>query len=268
MKQFGRKTRVDIGDLSFSTDHLTIYFDVPFDDDPEANESIVEIYNLSKDSINKIMKGQQLTISAGYQEDVGVILTGYITKVFTNFEGVDKITEITVLDSKKLDEKRTENRAFKKNIKASQIIDALLPVIGIPVAVIKLPEDKTYPKGYTADGKITSTIQEVANDSGASFYRKKGQAYIRPLTEGDDTSFTLSSDTGLIGSPSPFEENGVNGKTISGYTLKCLLQYRISTASIIKLQSKNVSGQFRVKRGRHQWQGQNFITEMDVIHDE
>ena len=268
MKQFGRKTRVDVGDLSFSSDDLTVYFDVAFDDAPESNECKVEVYNLSDNSINRIKKGQQLTINAGYKGDTGVILTGNVTKVFTNMQGVDRITEISVLDSQKLDGKSTDNRTFKKNIKASQIINALLPNLDIPIAVVNLPQDKTYSKGYTADGEITSTINEVANDSGASFYRKKGQAYIRPLTEGDETSFTLSPDTGLIGSPSPFEEDGEKGETITGYSLKCLLQYRISTASIIKLESRNVSGQFRVKRGRHLWQDQDFITEMDVIHDE
>ncbi len=268
MKQFGRKARVDIEDLSFSSDDLTINFDVPFDDDAEPNESKVEIYNLNANTINKLDKGKQLTLNAGYQDDAGVLLTGFASKVLTNIEVVDKITEITVLDGQKLDDKKTENRSFKKNIKAQQIMNALLPKLGLAVAVINLPENKTYSKGYTADGEITTTIQEVANDCGASFYIKKGQVYIRPLTEGDDLKFTLSPDTGLIGSPSPFEEEGDNGETISGYKVKCLLQYRISTASIINIKSESVSGQFRVKRGRHRWQDQQFITEMDVIHDE
>lgn len=169
MKQFGRKARVDIEDLSFSSDDLTINFDVPFDDDAEPNESKVEIYNLNANTINKLDKGKQLTLNAGYQDDAGVLLTGFASKVLTNIEVVDKITEITVLDGQKLDDKKTENRSFKKNIKAQQIMNALLPKLGLAVAVINLPENKTYSKGYTADGEITTTIQEVANDCGASF---------------------------------------------------------------------------------------------------
>ncbi len=267
MKYYGRKTRVDIDNFSMSADDLTIHFDVPFDDEPEPNEAKVDLYNLNSDTLNRMRKGQQLTVNAGYTEDEGVILGGFISKMLTNYESVDKVTSISVLDGQKMDSKKTESMSFKKNIRGSQILNKLIPVLGLPVAVLSLPEDKTYPKGYTADGEVTSTILEVAQDCGASFYIKKGQVYIRPLTEGDDMSFTLSPDTGLIGTPSPFEEEGANGETVTGYKVKCLLQHRISTAAIIHIKSKYVSGQFRVKRGRHRSQDQDFITEMDVIHD-
>ena len=87
---FGRVIKITVKgkySTTFSNKDLEIRFDVPFDDDAKPNTSIVEIYNLSKDSINRMQKGDTCTIQAGYKDDYGVIASGKITKILTNRNG-------------------------------------------------------------------------------------------------------------------------------------------------------------------------------------
>ncbi|MBA2878057.1 hypothetical protein HNR63_001111 [Anoxybacillus kamchatkensis] len=264
MELFGRYAVIKTGNVTLNSDDLTVEFEAPFDDDMEPNESKITIYNLSQKTVNQLKRNQQLTLDAGYKQDHGVLLSGYISKVENKGERTDVKTTIYVLDTKPFDTKKTVKKSYKKGIKASQILRDLIASFSLKVAVLKLPKDKVYTKGYTVNGEIIEQLNKIAKDCGASAYINKGQLYIRSLKEGDDTRFKLSSDTGLIGSPEPFEEE-VDGRIIKGYKVKCLLQYRLTTASIVEIQSKTVNGKFRVRKGRHYWNGNEFYTEMEVI---
>ncbi|MED5041479.1 hypothetical protein P9848_05645 [Geobacillus stearothermophilus] len=267
---FGRVIRVKTNGLTFTNDNLEIRFTVPFDDDPKPNVSKIEIFNLSNDTINRIKRGATCTIEAGYRGDVGVIAIGKITSVLTRREGVDKITTITVMegddysrikvDKKNSTDKKSLKITFKKGTEASVIIKRLCSVLGIKLAYMKLPKDVVYKNGYTVTGLILNNLEEVVRDCGASMYYRRGQMVIRSIKEGTDERFILKEDTGLIESPEPFEEEG-----IKGYKVKCLLQHRITTASIIEIQSKTAKGKYRARKGEHRADGNDFITEFEVI---
>jgi hypothetical protein len=264
MELFGRYTEVKTGNVTLNSKDLTIEFEVPFDDDMEPNESKVTIYNLSQNTVNQIKRKENITINAGYKKDHGVLLSGYISKVENTKQIPDFKTTIYILDTKSFDTKKTVKKSYKKNIKASHILKDLTASLGLKVAVFKLPKDKVYPKGYSVSGEVINTLHKIAKDCGASVYFNKGQLYIRSLKEGDDSRFKLSSDTGLIKSPEPFEEEK-DGETVKGYKVVCLLQYRMTTASIVEIESKTANGKYRVRKGRHYWNGDSYYTEMEVI---
>jgi len=267
---FGRIIRVRTSGMTFTNDNLEIRFTVLFDDDPKPNVSTVEIYNLSNDTIHRIKRGETCTIEAGYRGDYGVIASGKVTSVMTRREGVDKITTITVMegddysrvkvDKKNSTDKKSLKITFKKGTKASVIIKRLCSVLGIKLAYMKLPKDVVYKNGYTVTGLILNTLEEIVKDCGASMYYRRGQMVIRSIKEGTDERFILKEDTGLIESPEPFEE-----ENIKGYKVKCLLQHRITTASIIEIQSKTAKGKYRARKGEHRADGNDFVTEFEVI---
>jgi hypothetical protein len=264
MEQFGRFTEVKTGNVVLNRKDLTIEFEVPFDDNLEPDESKIIIYNLSKNTINQLKQKAPITLNAGYKQDHGVLLSGFIAKVETKIEKPDVKTTIYVLDSKSANAKNTIKKSYKSGIKASLILKDLTASLGLKVAVFKLPKDKIYPKGYSVNGEIMGALNKIAQDCGASIYINKGQLFVRSLIEGDESRFILSSDTGLIESPEPFEEE-VEKKVIKGFKVKCLLQYRMTTASIVEIKSKTANGKYRVRNGRHFWSGENFYTEMEVI---
>jgi hypothetical protein len=267
---FGRIIKVKTSGLTFSNDNLEIRFTVPFDDDSKPNVSKVEIYNLSADTINRIKRGEECTIEAGYRGDFGVITSGKITSVLTSRDGVDKITTINVMegndysrvkvDAKNATDKKSLKISFTKGTKASVIIKRLCSVLGIKLAYMKLPKDVVYKNGYSVTGLILNHLEEVVRDCDASMYYRRGHMVIRSIKEGTDERFILKEDTGLIESPEPFEEEGVKG-----FKVKCLLQHRITTASIIEINSKTAKGKYRARKGEHRADGNDFVTEFEVI---
>ncbi|WP_079908279.1 hypothetical protein [Paenibacillus sp. 32352] len=260
-KNFGRFAEVIIDDMIFSMDTYNLEATVPFDNDPLPNESEIKLWNLSPETIERIKRGSISGINAGYRGDVGLILHGYVSKVATKWSGVDKITTIYVLDSEDLSERKVADVAYAEGTLASYILRDMAAQLGLPIAQFQLNQDYRYEDGYTANGEVTKIISDVAADCGTSAYVNKGQLYIRNLRIGADDVFALSSETGLIGSPEPFED-----EDFQGFNLKSQLQYRITTASVIDVKSRLFEGRVHVRSGSHKISRTgDFTTEVEAI---
>ncbi|MEW9702820.1 hypothetical protein [Paenibacillus sp. SI8] len=260
MANFGRVVEVMIGQKGFSSDSFSIEGSVPFDNDPLPNESEIKIWNLSYETIATLQRGQIAMINAGYRGDIGLILHGYVSKVSTKQEGVDRITTINVLDSEDL-AKREVDITYANGSLASYILKDMAVQLGLPLAQFELNQDYRYEEGYTASGEVTKVISDLAADCGTSAYVNKGRLYIRNLRYGADDAFWLSSGTGLIGSPDPFEDD-----TFKGFNIKSQLQYRITTASVIELTSSIFQGRVHVRSGSHKFSNSgDFTTEVEAI---
>lgn len=277
---FGRRAVLNVGkSVTIDSDNLTMTFDIPFDDDTDPNESVIEIYNLSNATTKLLKRNETVSLSAGYKTDgSGVILASRVSSTRSYRNGVDRVTRITVIDGPNLDGiqlpertevtgkkkktvKKTRKKTYAKNTKASQIIRDLVPLLGVPVGKIRLPRDPVFAKGYTVDGKVLDELEKLAKTCRAQVFIHKQRIYVCPFSDVTTTNqFNLSSETGLIGSPEFYENEDE-----SGYKLRCLLQFRIGLGSLITVDSKTVKGRFRVKRGRHYWSGSDFFTEIEVV---
>lgn len=261
MRNFGRVAELMTNNMKFAMADFNLEATTPFDNDTLPNEAEIKIWNLSSDSVNKLKRNQVLMLNAGYTGDVGTILHGYISNASTKWEGVDKVTTIHVLDSEDLSKREVKEIAYAKNTLASHIIKEMARYIGLPVAQMELNQDYRYQDGYTAKGKVTEIISKVAKDCGTSAYINKNKLYVRNLRRGGDSVFKLNKSTGLIGSPEYFEESGAKG-----YRIKSQLQYRITTASVIDLESIEFSGRLHVRSGNHRLSRTgDFMTEMEAI---
>lgn len=246
---------------------LDCEFEVEFDDDTEANEAEITIYNLTDRTINQFKNKAKITITAGYGTDTGVIFSGFIIAKKTYRDGADKVTTITAVDDMKRVEKEVESISYAAGRKASYILKDLCKRVGLPIAVFKTTRDYTYTDEVTVDGDLSKKIKEYATICGVSAYVCKSKIYVRPLKDGDNTRFKLSADTGLL-SAAEFEEISETDEytdVIKGFEVECLLQHRVQTASIIELNSKAYKGTFRVQSGEHYYDGSDFITKMRII---
>lgn len=257
-----RKIELIGGGKSFTNDMLEIDFRVPFDDDDEPNISTIEIYNLSNDSINAVTKGKNIILNAGYEGNVGTILQGTIESCHTRWEGVDKITRLTVAEGSEQWLTAYVSKSFKPGITATAILRDLTGQFGMELVDFKLENDKTYPRGRSVSGMLQSVMRQIVQETGSKFHISNGKIYIRPWSSGNETGFLLNSDTGLIESPQPFEEQDADGSVKSGYKVKMLLNHRVNVDSIIRIESKTVTGNFRVQKGTHYG---DFITDVEVL---
>lgn len=265
--QFGRVVKIQTAGLTFTQD-LDLEFTVPFDDDTEVNEAEIKVYNLSKNTIGKLKANEEITITAGYGPDTGVIFVGAISTVKTKWEDKDKLTTIKAVDDVKLEERDIDSISFKAGVKASYILKTLVGKLKLPIAVFKIRKDHTYTEAVTVSGGLMAAIQQYAEVCGVSAYINKRKVYVRHLSDGDNLGFTVNVDTGLIGSPEEFSEEVNNEdytETVSGVKFKILLEHRITTASIMNLKSRDFSGKYRVRSGQHVCNESDFFTEITAI---
>lgn len=265
--QFGRKVKIDIGELKI-TNELDLEFTVPFDDNIEANEAEVKIYNLKKSTVGLIKVNEQISITAGYGKDTGVIFSGVVSSVKTRWSGLDKVTTIYALDDVSRKEKDIASIAFNAGVKASYILKTLVGKVGLPIAVFSTRRDKTYTEAVTFEGGLMAGIKQYAEVCGVSAYINKQKIYVRHLTDGDNLDFTVKESTGLVDSPEEFEEEISSDDytdMVSGVSFKMLLEHRITTASIVNLESRDYTGRYRVREGKHVCTDSDFYTEVTAI---
>ena len=258
---FGSVAIIRTGGVTLNSDTLDVEYIVPFDDDMEPNEAEIIVYNLSDNTIEQLKKDAEISIESGYQGDTGVLFKGYISKVKTTHEGSDKVTTIKAMDDIK--DHAIESMSFAAGTKASTILKALIDKTGIPVAVFKPRRDHTYKDSQTVDGDLMQNIGKYAEVCGISVYVSKGEIYARFIKEGDDLNFEVSVDTGMIGSPSPYEEEIVAEDytdIVNGYEVEMILQHRMKAGAIVKLTSKHASGTYRVCSGEHRFSIYEAIT--------
>lgn len=270
--------------IKLRNDDFKMTFNVPFDDDTEVNMAEVTVCNLTDSTINKLRYNDTITIEAGYNLDTGIICSGRITDIKTVHDGIDKTTTIEITDGADLSNKTIENKTYANGTKASYILRDLANKVGLAIAKFQVPNDVVYREGYVVDGKIEDAMQNVAMHCGVGCYIHKSKLYIRPITSGDDLRFTLSADTGLLGTPEAFSESTevseedlkyvsrsrmkvVYGKWYiieKGYKVECLLQHRFQVASIVNLKARGINARCRVKAGTHSFDS-DFKTELEMV---
>lgn len=265
MRNFGRVAEVIAGGKTFSMKEFNLEASVPFDSDTLPNESEIKLWNLSEDSLNLFRKKKDndppipLRLNAGYEGDVGLLFSGYISSVQTVWDGVDKVTTIHVLDSLQKDTR--QEISFAKGTYGSAIIRQLAQQAKLPIAMLKLVRDYRYEDGYSASDTLVSMISQVAEDCQTRAYISKGKLYVRSLREGASNLIQLDKTKGMIGLPEYFEENG-----LKGYRLKQQLQYRVTTGTVMELSSFIFQGTLHVQGGTHRIsRSGDFMTECEAV---
>lgn len=263
---FGSVAVIRCGKIEIKSSELDVEFKVPFDDDMEANEAEITVYNLSKSTVSNLKRKSSISIEAGYKDDTGIVFKGFVDKVTTKYSGADKVTTIKCLDTIK--KKKVANLSFAKNTSASYILKTLIDKTGLPVAVFNARRDHTYTSEQTVDGDLMENIKKYAKVCGISVYVNKGKIYARHLKKGDNINFTVQASTGMLDYPEEYEEEITAEdfkETVKGYNITMLLQHRMTTGAIINLSSKVAKGKFRVQSGTHTFSSSGCTTKIKVF---
>lgn len=268
MDLFMRKIELNAGGKLFGLP-LTIYFDVAFDDSEKINTATFKVYNLSDGSIAGIINNSVATLTAGYEGDVGQVFQGIVKDAKTAWQGVDKITQIECADEHADYLKNKVVKTFAPGTSSSVILRFLISEAGLKMGDFSPVNDFTYRNGKVLKGNVSALLKEVVKDSKSKMHIHRGKIYIRDAKKGDETGFVVNKDSGLIDHPEKIEtetekKDSKEKEKRTGWKVKMLLNHRITVDSIIVLQSKVVSGTFRVVKGRHYCEGNSFYTEVEV----
>lgn len=262
---------------SLGDNALEIEFDIPYSDKNEPDVSEVTIYNLSDSTINQIKKDGYCIVNAGYKhmKNKANVLSGDIEDVVTEWSGVDKVTTIKVTDGGKQWRKAKISKTYKENTKASFIMQDLVGIMGYEIVEIKPKEDIVYKLGKTCNGFCSEILKQLVKDTKSKMFINKNRIVIREQKKGKEIGFVLNQDTGLVGLPTlnkddtgdksdkvDYEKDKKKSKEEKKtWNVTCLLNPKLETDVIIKIESKVLSGIFRVISGKHT---KDFNTELVV----
>ena len=259
MDKYLRDISLIAGGKKFKYPDFTIYFRVNFDDDEDANDARIEVYNLSQSSANAIKKSDYLILNAGYDGDIGTIFTGEVDNVDIDRQQADKIATIEATDRELWKEVKV-SETWKEGTKASAIINDILGKTGFDIGDLDLPEDKEYKRGKTIDTTAYKAMKELARDCKAKFHYNKGQAFLRDKEEGDDKGVMVDKKHGLVDVP-----ERINDEEDEGWNVTMLLNHNVTTDVKIKVKSKTANGTFRARKGEHICDRDRFYTKVEAV---
>lgn len=266
-------------DITYKSDDMDFEFNTPFDDNLEANEGEILIYNLKNSSLSKLrqaiaergnkLKKEKLTITAGYEGDTGVVFQGYITKISTKQENADKVTTIKIINDIECKETLEMTESGSASTILTKLIDMLVRKTNLVKAKIKIARDYTYTDSVSIDKPLESAVKDFSEVCGVSTIINKGNIYCCKLNEIDDVGiFDVSEETGMIGSPQPFTEevkSGDNTYVVNGFEIDMLFQHKMSVGAAINLKSADYKGTYYVQSGKHTFNQSEAITHIRAI---
>lgn len=274
---WGSTATIKCGGVTIKSSELDFEFEVPFDDNLESKEGNITIYNLSDNTIKQLKKDMSISIEAGYEGDTGVIFKGYIAKPSTRREGADKVTTLKIIDS--IYQKESLDIAYASGTTASYILRDLFNRTKLSFGKFEVERDHTYGSGVNIDEPLESAIKRFSEICGISTWTSKGKIYSCGLKKvsnimsfARDNTFDVSENTGMIGSPSPFEEQNsisVEDKdyidTLKGFEIEMLMQHRAAVGAVVNLKSEQYTGKYYIKSGVHRFNTSECITTIKVV---
>jgi hypothetical protein len=225
-------------------------FSIDFEQTLKLNvpsQTVVKLYNPAPETVEaceptgsgRNKQNANITVSAGYKDDNGTCVIGEIYDFSFKSDSIDKVLECKVSDKTSKWQNAIINETYR-NMRASDIITAIINAAGLSTTSVTVQADKTY-KTFTATRFRTSLLQLV-RDTDSEFYFKNGTIKIQPKTERNQQRvYRLTPNTGLIETPQ---------KTNRGYKIKTLFFFAINLGDYVHIESRNIDNTFKIINGK------------------
>ena len=229
---------------------LHVSFNIEKSDSETSNTAKVQIWNLSDENL-RVLDTQDCIVElrAGYYDNLALILVGNITSVDTSSDNADRMTELEVVDGRVELRDTTISCSFNGIVNCQQVYDHISQQMGLPIIYAPDLTYKMLPNGFSFAGTGKSALQKLANCCGHAWTIQNQVIQItwpgRPISA---MGYLLNSDTGLIDVPKRVTIGASNStdESHTGWEVKYFLNGNIGINDIVYLESKKVSGYFRV----------------------
>ena len=270
--------------------NLHIGFSIEKDTTKESNKAKLEIYNLSEATRKKIeLADTEVEIYAGYERAGGAILAfrGTVTYGFTRDAGTDCITTLDLADGTVALRDSYCSLSYAPGTSAKTIIQRCANEMGVPVVYGEdVGELESYKNGFSFIGQAKDGLTEICDALGLSWSIQNNILNII-LAGGTSTNrgLVFSPQSGLVGVPerivqAEYKSNKSNPKKTqkerakkekprkkAGWKINTLLVPSVNPADLVKVESKWITGWFRVEKVSHrgEYNGTNWGTTMELI---
>ena len=266
MRQYLRQISVEIEDADRSVliiEELRITFDLHIDDQSSSSPSTVKIWNLAKASASHIAEPRQVVrVKAGYGDitNSAPIFDGEIRRVLHERTGVDRVTTMVLGRSDSATTGALVSISFVGPVKLRALVRRIVDAMGLRIESDNAVPDEELEDGFFYTGSAKSALKGLLEPHKVTAYEVGGVMHFTHRdNEPERGTFFLSHATGLIGTPSLTEDEGLRAKMA--------LNRSIELSQLVEVRSEAVDGWFRVKTIVHRgdnWGGE-FVTEIEGI---
>jgi len=249
MSQFGRKINLVLvdGQNGLDLSQFRFTFQTRQCDTESPNNCFIRIYNLSETTVKQI-RGQysRVVLQAGYEDNFGVIFDGQIKQFGMGREGAtDAYLDIMAADG---------DQAYNYSVVRQTLARENSAPADQHRTLISAMADAGAKQGYTMDftggilprGKVLfglarARMRELAVQQRATWSIANGKVTVTAL-EGykPGEALVLNSATGMIGIPEQTEQ---------GLMVKCLLNPRLDSGSLVRINNRDVNQVFQQNPG-------------------
>lgn len=293
MAQFKRIIRLTVGQPGKDgvvIENLKMTFDIDKDLTQQTNKSTVKIFNLAPETRKKVERPDSICIlEVGYQKDIGRIriFIGAILQAKTVNEGGNLVTELELADGQVAVRDSVISIGYSAGTNGKKIVQDIAAQMGL---ILHMADDVTfsdYPNGYSYAGYAKTALDKVCNACGATWSIQNNELQV--IKGGGTTgirALVFSAASGLIGNPEriakgvrradsdkePEKKKNLQAKKIDkqeekyGWKIKNLLAPTINPGDTVRVESKAVTGWFKVEKLKHSGDthGNEWYTEQEL----
>jgi len=253
---------------------LHMNFSVEKSDKESANKLVLQIYNVSLNTSEKIAKARnKIILKAGYSDE-GVVnlFFGDITKTTDKKEGVNRILEIEAYDGQTNIQNKDISISYTGGTSKQKIFQDLVYAFGLPLMNPKTQISGSFANGWAFIGKVKEGLTEILSPLNKSWTIQNQQlVIISPGEVVQRSGLKISPKTGLIGTPEALsdqdEKQTENKEVPKRWKIKSLLYPQLFPGSEIQIKSSIVNGTFKIESlnfSGDNYEG-DFVCELEVV---
>lgn len=264
---YGRKFNIYIAqkdNTAWNVSNLKVRFNTSKAFGQTVNYSEIDIYNLTRDTENAIVKsGDRVIIEAGYQatEQIddsndaryiryGKIFDGRIIQVMRDRQdNVDYILRLSCIDGDDFMNNSIIKYTLNSGIDQRTALENVASKASKPTELGRITPDLSttkLPRGKVFFGAPKDYIRSIANGNGAYYWIEDNKLQVIKTTDEYKQAdvIVITPENGMIGTPQQVE---------LGVSVRCLLDPRIKLNSVVKIdntmirQTKMQIGQARTQ---------------------
>lgn len=265
MKQFGRQFRLEIGSKTDGTQvsALRVAFEITKSIDAKPNPGKIDIWNLSRQNMNRILTGEWNLIKlwVGY-DTLRVLYAGDIIKKTVKRDGLDFIVSTECGDGHVDYQQSLVLTTLAAGSSEQDAFDAAAKAMrNTRPGAIDLPNRRTLPRSRVLAGNARDVLGRLAVNNDADWSVQDGELIMVPANKVlPDEAVLLSQDTGMIGSPQA---------TDNGLELECLCNPALKIGGLVRVQSilDYFNGDYKIVHLQHQGDaiGGDWVTKLTVV---
>jgi hypothetical protein len=261
---FGRVWALQIGDRQWSD--LRVTFEVQKTLNRHPNPGQITIYNLAKATRDSVRRSDVVRLVAGYEGIADVVYIGEVSEATSQRDGADWVTSLSCRDG---------DSAWLSNVRASYrsganvatVVKSIAESMGLQVS----PGSLSALSGLQTRGSLVQVgaahraLQTLLEPAGYTWSVQDGTLQILPANGATTEAVVLlNPQTGLIGSPERQNDKGRATSKRVKVRATSLLQGAIRPGRIVRLQSEQISGDYRCNELMHKGDshGAEWYTEM------